>query len=395
MNELAIIKQENIQSIVAVAPQSFLDNSTSREKCDAAGSAILAQIEQSGMTDELDMAAAQFIEKARRTVKKMNERRSPVTQLFDSIRKEFTALETAIDPTKAGTVAYQLQQLRNQYAARKHAEEEQRRRAELARQQAEAARLRLAQDIEDDFKRQLNAFIDRAIAGLTAIDCAVTLENYDASYKEINEYISSVPADYFTVWRANIPVPMGVTPEEMNVAEDAIARRLAPQFAEQYHFEVESSRLYILDRLPSKKAALEEMAKASEEEAARIKAEMEQQSAAQAAAAEAERQRKAEEEKAQSEMARQQAEMQTLFATTAAETFYQPKVKVAKKINLLNPEGILPIITMWFTKEGCNLSVDELSKIFKKQITFCEKLAKEGTLICDESVEYIDDIKAK
>ena len=33
--------------------------------------------------------------------------------------------------------------------------------------------------------------------------------------------------------------------------------------------------------------------------------------------------------------------------------------------------------------------------MFKKQITFCEKLAKEGIYLKDESVEYVEDVKAK
>ena len=134
--ELVIVKQENIQTIVSAAPQSYQDNKISREKCIEAGQAILAAIQAQGMTDELDQQAAQFIEKARKTVKKMNERRSPVTKLFDDIRKEFTAMENAIDPLKADTIPYQLQQLRNQFAAKKRAEEEERRRREYERQQA-------------------------------------------------------------------------------------------------------------------------------------------------------------------------------------------------------------------------------------------------------------------
>ena len=95
-------------------------------------------------------------------------------------------------------------------------------------------------------------------------------------------------------------------------------------------------------------------------------------------------------------MARQQAEMTNLFGQQSlSQQTYQPKVKVAQKINLLNPEGIMPILSMWWSKEGCRLSVEELTKMFKKQITFCEKLAKDGTYIEDESVEYVEDIKAR
>lgn len=394
--QLAIIKQENIQTIVSAAPQAYTDNKLSSDNCNRAGQSILDAILAQGMTDELDQQASQYIEKVRRTLKKMNERRTPVTQLFDNIRKEFTAMENGIDPTKTGTIPYQLQQQRNQYAAKKRAEEEERLRKEYERQQAEQARARLKQEIEEDYKAQLQQLINKACNALAAIDNAVTLDNYEESYEQIKDYSTELPADYLNNLATFVRIPAGVSVEELRKVEIETKERLAKQFKEQYEFEIDSTKQYIIDRLPSKKANLERIAQASAEEAARIKAEMEARQRKEAEAQEAERRRKEEEEKQQSELARQQTELQSLFGQQAiVSSGYQPKIKVAQKINLLNPEGIMPIISMWWAKEGCRLSVDELAKMFKKQITFCEKLAKEGTFIEDENVEYVEDVKAK
>ena len=394
--ELVIVKQENIQTIVSAAPQSYQDNKLSREKCIQAGQAILDAIKAQGMTDELDQQAAQFIEKARKTVKKMNERRSPVTKLFDDIRKEFTALENAIDPIKSDTIPYQLQQFRNQFAAKKRAEEEERRRREYERQQAEAARTKMKQDIEEDFKQQFQSLVNRDCNALSTIDSAVSLDNYDASFKQVKEFSTELPADFLYNLHTLIRIPAGITVDELRKVEIETKERLGKQFKEQYEFEVDSTKQYIIDRLPSKKANLERMAQASAEEAARIKAEMEARQRKEAEEQEAERRRKEEEEKQKAEMARQQSEMEILFGQQAVvSSGYQPKVKVAQKINLLNPEGIMAVLSMWWLNEGRTLSVEELSKMFKKQITFCEKLAKEGTFIADESVEYVEDVKAK
>ena len=394
--ELVIVKQENIQTIVSAAPQSYQDNKLSREKCIQAGQAILDAIKAQGMTDELDQQAAQFIEKARKTVKKMNERRSPVTKLFDDIRKEFTALENAIDPIKSDTIPYQLQQFRNQFAAKKRAEEEERRRREYERQQAEAARTKMKQDIEEDFKQQFQSLVNRDCNALSTIDSAVSLDNYDASFKQVKEFSTELPADFLYNLHTLIRIPAGITVDELRKVEIETKERLGKQFKEQYEFEVDSTKQYIIDRLPSKKANLERMAQASAEEAARIKAEMEARQRKEAEEQEAERRRKEEEEKQKAEMTRQQSEMESLFGLQAVvSSGYQPKVKVAQKINLLNPEGIMAVLSMWWLNEGRTLSVEELSKMFKKQITFCEKLAKEGTFIADESVEYVEDVKAK
>ena len=155
-NEMAIMKPENMKEIVQAAPQSFDLNQKSHDNCINFGQNILNNIQQQGMNDELDHQAAVFIEKARRTVKAMNERRSPVTKLFDQVRTAFTSMENDIDPSKSGTVGYQLQQLRNQYAAKKRAEEEARRREAEARRQAEEARRRFRQEVEDDLSSSSN-----------------------------------------------------------------------------------------------------------------------------------------------------------------------------------------------------------------------------------------------
>ena len=394
-SQIAIIKQENIQTIVSAAPQSYQDNQISRERCITAGQTILAAIQQGGMTDDLDQKAAEFIEKARKTVNKMNERRSPVTRLFDSIKSEFTKMENDINPNKADTIPYKLQQLRNQYAAKKRAEEEERRRREAERQQAEQARAKMKQDIEDDFKAQFYARLNQANNGLTAIDNSVTLENYDVSVKAIRDVQTTLPVDFIENLHTTMRIPVGVTIEEIQNAEKETKERLMEFFTGTYEYQIQVARDYILDRLPSKKANLERIAQASAEEAARLKAEMEARQRREAELQETERRRKEEEEQQKAELARQQVEIGGLFNSQAAVQDYQPKTKVSKKIEVLNPEGIMPILIMWWNKEGSKMSVEELTKIFKKQITFCEKLAKEGTLIQDESVCYVDEVKAK
>ena len=392
-SELVIIKQENIQTIVSAAPQSYSDNKLSCERCISAGQSILNTITTNGgMTDEL----ALFIEKARKTVKKMNEKRSPVTKLFDDIRREFTVIENAIDPTKVDTIPYKLQQYRNQYAAKKRAEEEKRRQEEYKRQQAEQARVKLRQDIEGDFKAQFQTYLNQSINWLTTKDNSVTLENYNTVYSEVKNFSVSLPADWLHNLHTLIRIPANISVDELRQFETDTKERLGKQFTEQYTAEIQDNKDFILDRLPSKKTNLERMAQADAAEAARVKAEMEERQRKEAEEREAERKRKEEEEKQKAEMARQQVEMNGLFSEQASMQNYQPKVKVTQKIELLNPEGIMPILSMWWSKEGCTLSVEELSKLFKKQITFCEKLAnKDSVYIENESVQYIDDVKAK
>lgn len=395
-NEITIIRPENMREIMQAAPQCYELNRTSRDNCVNFGQNILHAIHQQGMDDELDKQAAAFIEKARRTVKVMNERRSPVTKLFDQVRAAYTAVENEIDPTKTGTIGYQLQQLRNQYAAKKRAEEEKRLREEMERRQAEEAARKFRMDVEDDFKQKFRDLVNSTLNKITEVDNNLTLENYDNSLALLRS-IKATTEDCVPAWIETLHtsrlIPMGIKVADV---EKEIKQKLCKQFCDQYLSEVGDTVDYTIDRLPSKKANLERMAKADAEEAARIKAEMEARQKAEAERMEKERAAREAEEKRKAEMERGAAEIKSLFDGQAAVAGYQPKTKVTKKINLLNPEGIMPILSLWWSKEGCTLTVEELAKMFKKQIAFCEKLAnKEDIFVRNESVEYVDEVKAK
>lgn len=134
-NNLPILRQENVQMIVQSAPNAYNTNSLSSVRCADFGKNLLDEIERSGMTDELDKRCADYIDKAKRTLKTMNERRAPFTKLFDQIRSEFTGMENSIDPTKKDTVPYKIQQARNTFAAKKREEVERARQEEMRRQQ--------------------------------------------------------------------------------------------------------------------------------------------------------------------------------------------------------------------------------------------------------------------
>ena len=384
--QLTIIKPENISTIVSAAPGSYNDNLISVQRCLAAGEEILKKIKDTGMTDELDQQAAHFIEKARKTVKKMNERRSPVTKLFDDIRREFTILENNIDPTKAETLPYQLQQLRNQYAAQKRAQAEARRQEELAKQQAEAARKQFEHEVEEDLKAQFSRLLDKEISNLADLYNNTTLETYDEVLRAVKEYSTDLPTEWFANLCPSV-TQAGIPASEASKIEKLVKKNLEAKFIAQY----------ATDHIPSTKANLQRIAAANAAEAARMQAEMEERRRKEAEAQEAERKRREEEERQKASLAKQQAEMQNLFdAQSIAQPTYTPKMTVSQKILLLNPEGIPSILTMWWAEEGCKMSADELTKMFKKQIAFCEKLANnKGMYIQDESIEYIDDVKAK
>lgn len=394
ISDAVIARQENIATIVKAGPQSYQANTLSCQRCAEAGQQLLDEIERNGMSDELDKRLAAYIEKTRKTVKAMNERRSPVTKLFDQVRSEFTILENTIDPTKKDTVPFRIAQYRNAYAARKREEEERRRQAELAAQEAIRAKESYRAAVEEDYRRSFNNLVTGSINELTKLNTGVTLENYTAVFDTVTGYQSSLSANWYPP--SAVRPPYNVSPEETKAIRDEVFRKLRPSFEEQFAFEVDEYRREILDKLPSKKVELERMAEADAAEAARLKAEMAKREAEEAARKEQERQKAEAEAKQKAELDKANAEMSGLFGVAKAEQIYTPKSKILKKIKVIDPSAFLGIVSMWWQREGCTLSVDELSKIFKKQLTFCEKLAtKEDIFVEAAGLEYYDDVKAQ
>ncbi|MBQ7156673.1 MAG: hypothetical protein IJR86_02595 [Bacteroidaceae bacterium] len=396
--ELAIIRKENIEVIVSSAPAAYNENTVSHDRCIDAGKALLARMQQ-GMTDELDQEAATFIEKARKTVRKMNDKRAPLTKLFDEIRTTFTGMENDIDASKNGSIPYMIQQERNRFAAKKREEELARQREEMRKQQIKQAGIKYRSDCDDDYRRQLRGQLDFYICGLRNLFADVTLDNYSQRLSDIDNFDINFPENFLQTLRSAAPLPpTGMFPsEELQQVRTASLNAIMRTFRDEFKSELSKEKMHIQMLMPSKKMELERAAKASAEEAERIRQQMKEREEAEAKRMELERQQREQQQRMESDMKAKQEAMGDLFdqASVSAPT-YQPKTSVKKKLVPLNAEAFPEIFTLWWTKEGCSLSVDELAKMFKKQITFCEKCAnKDGEFIQSEHIYYEDEVKAK
>lgn len=399
-HEIAILRRENVQMIAQSAPETYDTNALSSQRCAEFGQRLLDEILRHGMTDDLDRRCADYIDKAKRTVKAMNERRAPITKLFDDIRSRFTAMEGTVDPAKNGTVPYQIQQQRNAYAARKREQAERARREELARQQRQQAITRYRQEAEDDYRRQFDALITSTIDELTALNQSLTIENYEEVGAKIKDFNTNLGNDWFQHCQSYARKPHEVDDAEATGIRQEILNTLSKQFKEQFLAEVGEYRDTIVDTLPSKKRELERMAVADAEEKARMAAELKAREAAEARRLEEERRRKEDEAKAAQQVKAQANELDGLFgaAQVATPAGYQPKTTVKLRVRALSADGILAILSMWWSKEGQHLPLDELEKTFKKQITFVEKLANDKNnpeTIDSAFVSYEEEVKAK
>ncbi|MCI7615135.1 MAG: hypothetical protein MSS61_07280 [Bacteroidales bacterium] len=394
---LTIFEPHNVQTLAELAPKSYRENQLSHTRCLEVGNQLIARVKQEGMSDALDMEIAKFIERAKITVKKMNGKRTPVTQLFDQIRKVYTTMENDVDPSKANSIPNQLQAHRNAFAKKKHEEEERRRREEAARQAKENAKVRYRAEVEEDYVKQFNALVNKSINELTDMDKLLTLDNYEIIYDGVKEFICELPETWCHTVISGAYRPSELTTEECRAIQANVMAGLVNRFKEQFPFEVQSSRDDILDRLPSKKKELERIAKSSAEEAAKIKAQMEEKEREEAARKEAERKEREKQEATAAQLAAKKHEMDGLFGVqVSAPSSYQPKTKVKKKVVVETADDIMKVVAFWWSQVGYYMTMEDLCKEFKKQITYANTAAnsKDAPILISD-VLYVDDVKAK
>lgn len=398
-NSLVVFEPENIQTIAEIGPVAIKENNVSHDRCLEAGRSLLARIQREGMNDQLDQDIALYIEKAKKTVKKMNDKRTPVTKLFDAIRTSFTALEADVNPSSKGSIPAELQEHRNRYAAAKREEQLRKQREEAARQARIQAIQRYTIDLEQSLITQLNNHIVGMINSMTAVMDRLSIDNYDESYNNINNIAVELQEDWINNLKGTVMIPTGLSTSDCKSIESDVKNKIRQRCHDQYASEIGDYRADILDRMPSKRIELQRIAKANEEEAARLKAELEAKEREEAARKERELREAEAAQKAAQELAAKKQNMDNLFGQAQVTmSNYQPKTQVKKCINVLNPEGFMEVVGLWWSQYGCTLSVAELSKTFSKQITFCNKLANDKDnpmTIQSEHIEYVEDVKAK
>ena len=394
-NTLPILKEENINLIIQSAPKAYNDNITSHSRCLEAGQMLLQKIEEQGMTDELDQQVALFLDKAKKTVSKMYSNRTPVTKLFDEVRKVFTTIENNIDPAKTNTIPYQLQAHRNVFAAKKREEELQRQRIEQEKLQRQQRLQELEIHIENKMHACLSEKIELFNNHLAQLRKQLTLQNYDAMCQQISNLSTTLDVSVFSFGISN-RLFRPLTDEEIEAKKKEIIAKHSQSVFNEYNNRTEFLKGETVEILPSLKAELERIAQASKEEAERIEKERVEREKQQAEAFARQQAEQLGREKQAQQLKAEAQQVNSMFVSNATEQAYKPNTKVSKKIQLLKADGILPIISYWWQHEGCTLSTDELAKIFKKQITFVEKVAsKGGDTLKDANIVYVDEVKAK
>ena len=84
--EITVFEPSNMATIAQSAPIAYAENKLSHDRCIQFGQQLLDRVKSEGMSDDLDREIATFIERAKKTLRKMNGKRSAITQIFDNVR---------------------------------------------------------------------------------------------------------------------------------------------------------------------------------------------------------------------------------------------------------------------------------------------------------------------
>ena len=355
---------------------------------------VLDTIEANGMNADLDKMLNELIIKGEGAVKQMNEKRSPATQIMRQIAGIFTGLEN--DVTNVITTA---KNHRNAWA-KTCAEEEKKRTAELLRKQnIEKEKISLKAEIEKQFRATYQNKLLEFKQFYTGKLNNASLDNFEKVKETLNKCSVTYPRYKFYELNVNVSAVYLDKTELAGIIFDtkvALYDELSANFTEN----MEAHKQSLIDQLPSKKAELERIAKASADQAKIMQeqAKQRQQEEEKRLREQSEAALKADQQNI--ELKKQMDVTSTLFDTQTAiaevKSENTAKSRQGYKITCLSQEGYGAIFLFWFDKEGQKMKVEDMGKKSLDQMkTFCEKYAhKHGEKIANDQVIYEEDYKA-
>lgn len=418
---------DNTIEIIQAAPEALLLNQDTVNKAVTVCENLLKEIEEKGMTDELDAYCNKVQLRLKEVLSEVTDRRKPLTQTFDLVKKTFTELEAKIDPAKPDSVYTKIQAHRNALATKKakeRAEAEERQRRKLAEDQE---RDRLSTEAELQIRNGFIADLTEAKGLLQETFNALTLENFEELSDKVYNWTTIYLASEYDSIDVKLRKLYLTEPELEEIIEKARAGKFEAYSAE-YAAAIAKEKQLMIDQLPGKKAYLEAEARAKKEleekrrkaqeeqdEAARIKAEEDARKAeAEAKRLEEEKLRReeekriadAEEARRLEEEAKKKAEAdhaiktsQTLFDNELELKVNAPEPAVVEsyEIEVKSAAGYLQIVSYYFTHKGSKEGVEDLEKRTLGQMKkFAEtNFKKDGPKIDSPLIEYKPVYKVK
>lgn len=392
-------------------------------KGEAVLAAVLSKIEKAesendmALLAEADRLANNALANCNKAYGEMEEARKGLTQMLDEIRKMFIAEEKKLDLKIKDGLPAKIQSFRNRFAAK--IEEERLRKLKEAQEKIAKAQEEtdivsaISQSIASTLLNTLKTRLEKMIASFNSITLDTIEEmgkRLEGAKVEFNQdHISAIWADK----SIRVPLSMRIikhTTDEIDAIVDKAMKDFSyDDFVEVYRDRVSAIKQELIDRLPSKKAELERIAKLERENnEADLKAEQEAKEKREREALEKlnkEATARQTEEEGKIELEKAGSYAQALFDASSESTVEHQSAGGGARsgflIEVISPAGWVELFTFWFQREGMAMDMAKLEKMdFGKIKRFAEAEAKEkkdgeaGTRIESKNIKYTATVKA-
>lgn len=373
------------------APQTLTLNRQSTENAVKAANALLDNARNVGMSDALDGEMSRYIDKAKKTLAAMNDRRKPVTQIMDAVKKEFTSSEADLK-----TKIVEVQTMRDGYATMKMEEQRKREREAQAKLARERESIGLRKTAETTLANNFTEHLREAKEMMLDKFNSITLSQFDTTIEELRNFSDQLTKNIYEGFRPALTAQYH-SPDEI---KEIASRTMNMHFGsdrEKYHAEIVAYKQELLDKKQSKFEELEELEAADAAERERLDAERQ-------ARENADRERLNRE--ANESRAKAAATAETTAAGEAAHAeiaamaevgIQEAQVRESYQITVNNVAANLLIAQMWFQYEGKKMPQDKIDRVtFERMRKFCEKHAMEtGELLDSPFITYTEIFRAK
>lgn len=357
------------------------------------GKEILAKIQETGMNDDLVEVVKAYLQKSSATLKAIKSDREPITQALQAVSKEFTVVEQQLDP-KRDTIHSRLQKCLDDYAKKLAEVAEKRERERLQKINEDREVTTLGANVQEHVKKMFNEHVYQEKEGLRSIFDDITLDAWNETIAIINGHRSEISNDLFHSWALNyspiyisLEETKGIIRETMDEMRDVLEVDLQKEIGA---FKQDLSNEY-----RAKKNELEAIASTNEAERIRLEKEASERKLTQSQGLLKEKEDADNKASLDSNSQIQQQELE--FAFEEAEAKANVPQRTGYSILLTHQKGWLPIMNLWFEKEGIEMPLDRSEKMtLARMKAFCENYAhKNDEILQSPYLKYDEEFKQK
>ena len=388
--------QSQLQEVILSGSEILQSSALRVEKALTVGENIIKAIHEQGMNADLDERANKFLVNCRTAKNDIETQRKPITAFFDTIRKQFTETEGKLDPKKADTVVFKIQGFRDAYVKKLRDEEAEKQRLAQLKLDKDNELIDIKSSLETQLSEHVQNHILERKQKLQNSFNGITLETFAEKSKALKTLAIAYSRQHFDSFLPKYLRKYTTELEFLDLKDIFLKGKDFDLISAVVVGDIQKFKAELIEKLPSLKTSLQEMAKAGEEEQKRLaKEKADREAAAEAkmkADAEAEKERAAKEAEVNKVADQTNAMMDNMVLTDSI----APETRDGYKIVLLNKTAIAEIFTFWFQREGMTLTLEELEKKSIAQMkAYCEKVGhKSGDMIVSENLKYEPVYKA-